>query len=108
MPFSDAEKTEIVECVVKALSLSNTCACHLSDIDRAEMGHLVGMVRDIGRGCVAEGVEEMRRHHYMLGTIRRRSEKVGIAVTIFVFVTAAGWVMGPLKCWVEEMIRKFK
>lgn len=106
MPFSDDEKREITECVVQALALSNQCACNLTESDRAEMGHLVGMVRDIGCGDVARGVEEMRRHHRMLGAIRRRSEKVGLAITTFFFISLAGGVIWLLREGVKKLIER--
>ena len=57
-------------------------ACKLPDAARTELTHFMGMIRDIGQGDHACGIETMRENHQLIAAMRSTGHKVGVAMVI--------------------------
>ncbi len=86
--MEQALEKAVVRAVEQAISgaaqRGSFCGCNLSPESREEMGHLTGMVKDLGDGDMAQGVEAMRENHKCMSKMRTRAERIGMAVQIAV------------------------
>lgn len=84
MPLTDSD-LERIEAIVK----DNTCACGLSPPEQKRVGHLMGMLEDVGGGDCGRGVEVFR------GIAKRNSAYGRVVRTIEagVLATATGWAV---------------
>lgn len=55
MALTDADKRWLEEAIK-----NNCCACGLSAEERHEMPHHLGMIRDMGKGDLRQGIENTR------------------------------------------------
>jgi len=56
---------------------TSPCACDITPEARTEMGHLMGMVRDLGRGDTARGVESMRESLKFVPALMHLRNRIG-------------------------------
>lgn len=57
----------VAEGVALAMKEYDKCSCNLSADAAQEVGHFMGMVRDIGGSKHSNGIEAMREHHKAVG-----------------------------------------
>lgn len=59
----------VSEGVIAALQETGNCSCDLAPAAAKEVGHFMGMVKDLGDGEHAKGIERMREHHKVMGCV---------------------------------------
>jgi hypothetical protein len=93
MSLDAATQAAIKTAVKEALAEvgHDRCACGLSPEHQAEMGHMVGMVRDLGEGDLSRGVESMRQSLQFVPALIRVRNRVGTwALSVIVLSLTAG------------------
>ena len=91
MGLSEQDKRDIAEIV--ATTLKSGCVCGLSHEAQGEMGHFMGMVRDVGGGSHSKGIEVLRENLSFFMRYKRRGEKIGLAiVTLFTVSMVSGFI----------------
>lgn len=84
--------------VVREEMAAQACACKLEIEERREMGHLIGMVRDVGDGDIAKGVEVLRDQVKTTRRILALSSRIStiiigaLATSLVAAALAALWV----------------
>lgn len=104
MALSSEDKQEIRE--LFASHYQTVCMCGLSTEARNEMSHFMGMVRDIGEGDHARGIEDMRENIKYFSRFRRRGEKIGLAIVSFVSISVVGAAIYLIREGVKAIITK--
>lgn len=85
--------SEAVADAMAKLSHPHTCRFVISDEDVKEASHAVGMVKDLGEGDIAKGIEAMRADHTWLRRQREVSYKVSyLIISILVMAIIGGLV----------------
>lgn len=99
MALTEEDRSEIAR-IIRS-ELNRGCVCGISADTQAKMGafmgHFIGMAEDLGNGNQAKGIEIMREALKFIGRIRKRGEKIGGALFVFIFISAAGallWILG--------------
>jgi hypothetical protein len=85
-------KKAVREAVAEAMSV-NTCQCGLTPAAHSEMGHLCGVMRDMGDGDMSRGVEVLRENSIFVRGMRKCALRIGwtiISVAIGAAVIFAG------------------
>lgn len=59
----------ISEGVIAALQKTGNCSCNLEPEAAKQVSHFMGMVKDLGDGEHAKGIERMREHHKAMGCV---------------------------------------
>ncbi len=72
---------------------TRTCACGIGPEATAEMGHLMGMVRDLGHGDTAQGVECMRESLKFTPALMRLRNRIGTWVLSAAIVVLTGGLL---------------
>ncbi len=88
--------------------LEGKCLCGLQPQERAEMGHLMGMLRDTGGGDYGLGIELLRRALRVFKIWCRMGEQIGRGVAIFLLVSLLGFVFFVMKTGIVNLIRALK
>ena len=73
--------------------LTSPCPCDIGPEAKAEMGHLMGMVRDLGRGDTATGVERMRESLTFVPRLMRLRDRIGTWVLSAAIVVLTGGLL---------------
>ena len=73
--------------------LTTPCACDLDKEATAEMGHLMGMVRDLGQGDTAKGVESMRDSLKFVPALMGLRNRLGTWVLSAAIVVVTGGLL---------------
>lgn len=63
-------------------AIDHKCRLPLNDAQVQEVGHVFGMIKDVGGSDLAKGVEEIRINHKWLGKIRTCGEKIGTGLIL--------------------------
>jgi len=109
MECSADEMKAIVEAAVEraiAKATTQDCLCGLNPDERREMGHLFGMMRDIGDGDRAKGIERMRRSYKVVDKLTTFGERVGVALVMFFVLSIAGGLVTLFTLGFKEFISK--
>ncbi len=84
----------IAAAVAEALcNATPSCTCRIPAEAAAEMGHLMGMVRDLGQGDTARGVESMRDALRFVPRLMRLRDRIGTWVLSILVAGATGGVL---------------
>jgi len=54
---------------------------------KEELGHFVGMTKDLGAGSFDKGIEIQRDNHKWMSLQRKQSERISLAIKIFIITT---------------------
>ena len=88
---------EYTERVVKDAIESSKCDCPLECIQRGDVRHLVGVIKDIGDGDVSRGIRVLRDNHMWTSKFKSTSNKIantalvsGIGIVVVTFLSAVG------------------
>ena len=88
---------EHTERVVKDAIESSKCDCPLECIQRGDVRHLVGVIKDIGDGDVSRGIRVLRENHIWVSQFKGTSHKIantalvtGIGIVVVTFLSAIG------------------
>jgi hypothetical protein len=65
----------------------------ISEADAKEIGHAIVVIADLGEGNLSAGLSTIRENHQWMSRQRRRSERVGTALAIFICVSLLGSVI---------------
>ena len=89
-PTPEETQAAIDYAVEQTLLRYPPCSCGFTPEEQKQLGHLVGMITDIGRGDTRQGVETMRMGFRLFGRLQWVSEKIGLAIimaagSIFVY-----------------------
>ncbi len=100
MPLNDQDRRDIAAIVSAALAEhSGKCSCGLDPLAAKEMGHFMGMVKDIGGGKdIGQGIEAMRDGFKQLRGLSAIANKVG---WIFLGIVASAASLGIVAGIVE-------
>ena len=91
MALSEEDKKDIADIVTSTMKAG--CICGLSHDAQGEMGHFMGMVRDVGDGSHSKGIEILRENLSFFMRYKRRGEKIGLAiVTLFTVSMVSGFI----------------
>lgn len=83
-------KDLFTESITDVLKKSNCVVCPIPDEARSEIGHLTGMIRDMGSGDMYKGIEVMREQNKIVKRWGELEQRVGHVVlkTAVTFVIA--------------------
>ena len=82
------------------------CQCNLTPEAQGELGHLMGMVRDVGGNLgYAAGIENIRENQKFLTRYKRRGEKIGLAIVSFISISLIGGVIVVCKSGIVAIIK---
>lgn len=98
--ISEDRLKEIVADAVASANKS-ACQCGLSTDSQAEMGHFIGSVRDLGKGNLSIGIEEMRKAVAFINTVRNAGANIGgkVAVVVVLGALTIGGVIFTIGFW---------
>lgn len=80
MALTEQDRQDIAQIVASALAVAiqdQRCACGLEAGQTREVGHLMGMVTDIGHGDTRAGVEAMRESYKQVNALSRVANRIG-------------------------------
>jgi hypothetical protein len=91
--MNQVDREEMRKMIVEAVSAATDgkCACGLSPESQDEMGHLIGRFRDLGKGNLSVGIEEMSKAIQLLSKVRSLGSKVGEKVATWIVVAIVGF-----------------
>ncbi|MBC2741599.1 MAG: hypothetical protein HGJ93_00740 [Desulfosarcina sp.] len=90
------QMSNIVATAVVAALQNGNCICNLSPEAQSELSHMMGMVKDIGNGKYANGIEVMRENNQIFTRFRARVDRLaqGIAWLIVASIVGGGiWLL---------------
>ena len=90
MDLTEAELKQAIKEAIKE-ELHESCVCGLTHDAQLEMGHLMGMVRDVGNGSHSAGVETIREDLKFLSRYKKRGEKIGLVIVTLHLCVAGRW-----------------
>lgn len=103
--LTDQDKREIAAELAEIIKpYMAGCKCGLSDEKAAEMGHLVGRLVDIGAGNLNAGIEEFSQAVQWVIKFKRRGERIGGAVAVFLAISIASGAVGVLWLGFKAML----
>ena len=70
-------KAILRDSIKEVLSETNCVVCPIPGEARTEIGHLTGMIRDIGSGDISRGIEVMRDNSRVVKKWARLEQRVG-------------------------------
>ncbi|WP_027179460.1 hypothetical protein [Maridesulfovibrio bastinii] len=94
--IADAVAAGISKGVACALE-NGACSCRLDGEAAREVGHFMGMVRDIGGGEHSKGIERMREHHKAVGAMLEGRRVFWLM--FFKIMATAGIGFVGMACW---------
>ncbi|WP_319406189.1 hypothetical protein [uncultured Desulfosarcina sp.] len=109
--LTEDDKKSIGEVVSQALAAglkNNNCLCHLPSDAQTEVPHLMGMVRDLGGGDYARGIEVMRQNNRALKRFISRVDKMGQGIAWLIVASGVGGGIWLLKEGVKAAFKSAK
>lgn len=80
--------------------------CPISKESREEMGHFMGMVRDIGEDNLNKGIETIRENHKFVRKLNSASNKIGMIVLTFLIITVCGGIVTAVVHYTTKVLGK--
>ena len=100
--IGDAVKTSMADCD----------PCPIPEEYRSEIGHAFGMLRDVGGGEAAKGLEVVRHNHEFTVTVRGLVStflnKTALAIMALFFTVCAGLLYVGATHWAEKSAKAVK
>ena len=108
MSLESQEVREILRQVVREelANLEHPCRFNVTKEEAHELGHFTGMLKDLGDGRFAGGIEAMRENHKWMLAQRRRGQKLSTAFLIIVMTSAAGGLFAALWLGIKALLTK--
>ena len=111
MEAEDIEKIIIAavrEAVKEELKSSPACMCNLGPNAQRELGHFMGMVKDVGNGDHSRGVEVLRDNHRMLTRLRAKVDRMSQGIAWLIIASGVGGVLWLVSEGCKAAIKSIK
>jgi len=105
MNITEEDLKRVVKAAIKE-EMRESCMCGLTHDAQLEMGHFMGMVRDVGNGSHSAGVEVIREDLKFLSRYKKRGEKIGLVIVTFICLSLAGGVVFVFRKGIEHIFGK--
>ena len=90
-------ETAVRSAVTSAMAASqHRCRFDVPEDSVREVGHVMGMLRDVGGGDCAKGIEAVRENHKWLRNLREKSNKATMTVIVVLLTALTGGALAAL------------
>ncbi len=80
---AEAIRVTLPDALAAALR-QHQCRLDISDDAAEEVSHVMGMLKDVGSGDYARGIESVRENHKWLRNLREKSNKLTMAAILMI------------------------
>jgi len=92
-----------------AAAVKGQCHCNLPHEAQEELGHLMGMVKDVGGNLgYSAGIEILRENNRFISRYKKRGEKLGLAIVTFMVVSVMGGIIYIGKMGIVKIVEAIR
>lgn len=85
---------------------THKCRLGLNENDVNEFGHYVGMMKDLGDGSMAKGIETIRENHRWMRKQRELGNKISICILTTFIITILSGLLGAVWLGIKQLVHK--